>query len=89
MRAYLTPNVLIADEFRICPYDRETATAISNPVSVRNERGSIILTPTRGYGEWRELFGDTVILSAVLDQLPHHSHVLNIRAKSYRLRRKR
>ena len=35
-----------------------------------------------------ELLGDTVIASAVLDRLLHHSHVLNIRGESYRLREK-
>ena len=33
--------------------------------------------------------GDTVIASAVLDRLLHHSHVLNVRGESYRLRAKR
>ena len=40
--------------------------------------GSIILTSDKGFGEWGELLGDTVIASAVLDRLLHHSHVLNI-----------
>ena len=40
-------------------------------------------------GEWGELLGDTVIASAILDRLLHHSHVLNIRGESYRLREKR
>ena len=40
-------------------------------------------------GEWGELLGDTVIASAVLDRLLHHSHVLNIRGESYRLKEKR
>ena len=31
----------------------------------------------------------SVIASAVLDRLLHHSHVLNIRGESYRLREKR
>ena len=31
----------------------------------------------------------TVIASAILDRLLHHSHVLNIRGESYRLREKR
>ena len=33
--------------------------------------------------------GDTGIASAVLDRLLHHSHMLNIRGESYRLREKR
>ena len=33
--------------------------------------------------------GDTVIVSAVLDRLLHHSHVLNIGGERFRLREKR
>ena len=80
MRVYLAPKLLIVDEFGIRPYDRESA---------RYERGSIILTSNKGFGEWGELLGDTVIASAILDRLLHHSHVLNIRGESYRLREKR
>ena len=89
MRIYLAPKVLIVDEFGIWPYDRESATACFTLVSARYERGSIILTSNKGFGDWGELLGDTVIASAVLDRLLHHSHVLNIRGESYRLREKR
>ena len=89
MRVYLAPKVLVVDEFGIWPYDRESATAFFTLVSARYERGSIILTSNKGFGEWGELLGDSVIASAVLDRLLHHSHVLNIRGESYRLREKR
>ena len=42
----------------------------------------------KGFAEWGELLGDTVIASATLDRLLRHSHVLNIRGESYRLREK-
>ena len=70
-------------------WDRLSATAFFTLVLARYERGSIILTSNKGFGEWGELLGDTVIASAVLDRLLHHSHVLNIRGESYRLREKR
>ena len=82
MRVYLSPRVLVVDEFGIWPYDREAATAFFTLVSARYERGSIILTSNKGFGEWGELLGDTVIASAALDRLPHHSHVLNIRGRA-------
>ena len=78
LRVYLAPKVLVVDEFGIWPYDRDAATAFFTLVSARYERGSIILTSNKGFGEWGELLGDTVIASAVLDRLLHHSHVLNI-----------
>ena len=89
MRVYLAPKVLIVDEFGIWPYDRDAATAFFSLVSARYERGSIILTSNKGFGEWGELLGDTVIATAILDRLLHHSHVLNIRGESYRLKDKR
>ena len=88
MRVFLAPKVLIVDEFGIWPYDREAATAFFTLVSARYERGSIILTSNKGFGEWGELLGDTVIASATLDRLLHHCHVLNIRGDSYRLKDK-
>jgi DNA replication protein DnaC len=89
LRVYLAPKVLIIDEFGIWPYDRAGATAFFTLVSARYERGSIILTSNKGFGEWGELLGDPVIATAVLDRLLHHSHVLNIRGESYRLKEKR
>ena len=89
MRVYLAPKVLIVDEFGIWPYDRDAATAFFSLVSARYERGSTILTSNKGFAEWGELLGDTVIATEILDRLLHHSHVLNIRGESYRLKDKR
>ena len=89
MKVYLAPKVLVVDEFGIWPYDRDSATAFFTMVSARYERGSIILTSNKGFGEWGQPLGDTVIASAVLDRLLHHRHVINIRGESYRLREKR
>ena len=45
----------MVDEFGIWPFDRESATAFFTLVSARYERGSIILTSNKGFGEWGEL----------------------------------
>ena len=86
MKIYLAPRVLVVDEFGIWPCDREAATAFFTLVSARYERGSIILTSNKGFGEWGELLGDSVIASAALDRLLRRSRVLNIRGESHRLR---
>ena len=79
----------MVDEFGIWPYDWESGTAFFTLVSARYEPGSIILTSNKGFGEWGELLGGSVIASAVLDRLLHHRHVLNIPGESWRLRDKR
>jgi hypothetical protein len=53
------------------------------------DRGSVILTSNKGFAEWGEVLGDPVVATAILDRLLHHSHVLNIRGESYRLREKK
>jgi len=58
------------------------ATALFSLISARYERGSIILTSNKGFGEWSEVLGDAVISTAILDRLLHHSHILNIRGKT-------
>jgi DNA replication protein DnaC len=89
LRVYLAPKVLIIDEFGVWPYDRLAATALFTLISARYERGSVILTSNKGFADWGEVLGDTVIATAILDRLLHHSHVLNIRGESYRLREKK
>lgn len=89
LRVYLGPKVLIIDEFGVWPYDRQAATALFSLVSARYERGTIILTSNKGFADWGDVLGDSVIATAILDRLLHHSHVLNIRGESYRLREKK
>lgn len=89
LRVYLAPKVLIVDEFGVWPCGREGATALFALVSARYERGSIILTSNKGFAEWGEVLGDEVVATAILDRLLHHSHILNVRGESYRLREKR
>lgn len=89
LRIYLAPKVLIIDEFGVWPIDRTAATAFFALISARYERGSVILTSNKAFVEWGEALGDSVVATAILDRLLHHSHVLNIRGESYRLREKK
>ena len=89
MRICLAVKRLVVDEFCIWPCDWESGTAFFTLVSGQYERGSTMLTSNKGLGGWGVLLEDTVIASAILDRLLHHSHVLNTRGESYRLRGKR
>jgi len=55
-------------------------------VTKRYERGSIILTSNRGFGDWAQIFGEPVVASAIVDRLLHNATVINIRGASYRMR---
>jgi len=86
-RKYLNVALLIIDEMGFEPMTRIEASLFFRLVSYRYGRGSILITTNKGIRDWPELLaGDEVMATAILDRLLHHSHVLNIKGRSYRLR---
>jgi len=86
LRTYLGPSVLVIDELGYLPMDQHSANWIFQIVSRRYDKGSIILTGNRGFGDWGQIFADQVVAGAIVDRLLHKATVLNIRGKSYRIR---
>lgn len=89
LKLYLAPKVLIVDEIGYEIFPPQAATLFFQLVSIRYEKGSIILTSNKSFGEWGEVLGDAVIATAILDRLLHHAHIVNIRGESYRLRERK
>ena len=89
MKVYLAPKLLIINEMGYLPMDELGATILLELVSARYERGSIVLTSNKSYGDWGSIFGDPAIATAILDRLPHDSTTINIREESYRLKNRR
>lgn len=87
MRTYTGPSVLVIDELGYLPMDQTSAHWIFQVVSRRYERGSIVLTSNRGFSDWGQVFADQAVAVAILDRLLHHATVVNIKGKSYRMRR--
>jgi DNA replication protein DnaC len=83
------PKLLILDEMGYFSLDRQVAQFLFQLVSRRYQKGSIILTSNKSYGEWGDIFSDQVLAAAILDRLLHYSTTLNVRGQSYRLREKR
>lgn len=89
LRTLCKPKLLILDEMGYFPLDRMAAQFMFQLVSRRYQKGSIILTSNKSFGEWGDIFADQVLATAILDRLLHHSTTVNIRGHSYRLRQKR
>ncbi len=89
MTLLVKPKLLILDEMGYLGLDAFAATCLFQLVSERYERGSIILTSNKSYGDWGTIFADDVIASAILDRLLHHSTTINIKGESYRLKDKK
>jgi DNA replication protein DnaC len=86
LRTYLRPNVLVVDEVGYQPLERAEANLVFQVVSKRYEKGSVILTSNKSFGEWGQVFGDEVLATAILDRLLHHCDVISINGPSYRLK---
>lgn len=88
LKAYSMPKLLIIDEIGYVPVDTHGAHLLFQLISRRYEKGAMVLTSNRGFGQWGEVFGDSIIATAILDRLLHHSVVINIKGESYRLKEK-
>lgn len=83
------PKLLIIDELGYLPFEPDAAHLFFQLVCRRYEKGSVLVTGNRPIVEWDVVFGDSVLATAILDRLLHHSHVIAIKGESYRLREKK
>lgn len=83
--AYSEIPLLIIDDLGMRQLPSNAAEDLLEIVMRRYERASTILTSNRPIEDWPKLFGDTPAVAAFLDRLMHHSHLIEIRGKSYRL----
>jgi DNA replication protein DnaC len=86
IRYYCRSALLIVDEIGYLPVIPGGGNLFFQLVNARYEKGAMILTSNRGFAEWGEIFGDSVVATALLDRLLHHAVVIQIEGSSYRLR---
>jgi len=86
IKTYSRYRLMIVDEIGYLPLTREESNLFFQFVSSRYEKRSTIYTSNKGFSEWGEVLGDSVMASAVLDRILHHCTVINIKGESYRLK---
>jgi DNA replication protein DnaC len=87
LKRYLRPDLVCCDEIGYLPIDKLGCDLLFQVVSQRYERGSIIITSNKPFKNWTEIFhNDAAVTSAILDRLLHHSEVVIIEGKSYRMK---
>jgi len=78
-------SLLVIDDLGMRKLPASAAEDLLEIIMRRYERASTIITSNRPLEDWPKLFGDTPGVTAFLDRLMHHSHLIEIRGKSYRL----
>lgn len=79
-------KLLIIDEIGYLPIDNEDAKLFFQLIDLRYEKKSTIFTTNINFNLWNEVFEDPKIANAILDRILHHSNVVKITGKSYRLK---
>lgn len=79
--------LLIVDDLGMRKLPATAAEDLLELVMRRYERASTLITSNRPVEDWGKLLGDTAAVSAMLDRLLHHAHVLRCGPRSYRTQR--
>jgi DNA replication protein DnaC len=79
-----TVPLLIIDDLGMRKLPATAAEDLLEIIMRRYERASTILTSNRPVEDWGKLLGDTAAVTAMLDRLLHHAHVLKSGPRSWR-----
>lgn len=89
-RVMMGPKLWAIDEVGYLPFRRDEASLFFNFIAKRHERGSMIPTSNLPFTQWVGTFADDQMLTAaMLAQLLHYVHVVQISGESYRIKDKR
>jgi DNA replication protein DnaC len=84
MELLITVPLLIIDDLGMRKLPLTAAEDLLEIILRRYERASTIVTSNRPVEDWGKLLGDTAAVSAILDRLLHHGHVLKCGPRSWR-----
>jgi DNA replication protein DnaC len=84
MELFSTVPLLIVDDLGMRKLPATAAEDLLEIVMRRYERASTFLTSNRPIDDWGKLLGDTAAVTAMLDRLLHHGHVLKCGPRSWR-----
>ena len=84
MESVSTVALLIIDDFGMRKLPQTAAEDLLEIIMRRYERCSTLLTSNRPVDDWGKLLADVAAVSAMLDRLLHHGHVLKCGPKSWR-----
>jgi DNA replication protein DnaC len=86
MKELSTVPLLIIDDLGMRKLPATAAEDLLEVIMRRYERASTLLTSNRPVDDWGRLLGDTAAVTAMLDRLLHHAHLIKCGPKSWRTR---
>jgi DNA replication protein DnaC len=86
MELLSTVPLLIVDDLGMRKLPMTAAEDLLEIIMRRYERASTLLTSNRPIEDWGKLLGDAAAITAMLDRLLHHGHILKCGPRSWRLK---
>jgi len=78
-------DAIIIDDIGYVQQNREEMEVLFTLLAERYERGSIMITSNLPFSKWEIIFRDPMTTAAAIDRLVHHSVILELNIKSYRV----
>lgn len=84
LRRYLSPNLLILDDFALRAYSEVQAEDLYEVVSRRHRRSALVVTMNRAPADLYPLFPNAVVAEGLLDRLLTSAYTVTMTGRSYR-----
>lgn len=78
-------DAILIDDIGYVQQNREEMEVLFTLLAERYERGSVMLSSNLPFSKWEQIFKDPMTTAAAIDRLVHHSVILELNIKSYRV----
>ncbi len=87
MAKYLKPDLLILDDMGMKHLPKRSGEYLFEIIMRRHELRAMMMTSNRPIEDWGKLIGDVPAATAILDRFLQNAEVIEVKGKSYRMRR--
>ena len=78
-------DALLIDDIGYVQQNREEMEVLFTLLAECYERTSVLLTSNLPFSKWEQIFKDPMTTAAAIDRMVHHSIILELNVKSYRM----
>ena len=78
-------DAVIIDDIGYVQHSRQEMEVLFTLLGDRYECGNLMITSNLPFSKWEQIFKDPMTAAAAIDRLVHHSVILELNIKSYRM----